>query len=39
MGRDRVRGVKRTRIDIWATMSRFPMKSLGPTDLADDDSS
>ncbi|KAH0946395.1 hypothetical protein HN011_009061 [Eciton burchellii] len=27
------RGVKRICIDIWATVSRFPMKSLGPIRL------
>ncbi|KYN21181.1 hypothetical protein ALC57_06452 [Trachymyrmex cornetzi] len=33
------RGVKRICIDIWATVSRFPMKLLGPADPPNDDSS
>ncbi|EZA54286.1 hypothetical protein X777_06161 [Ooceraea biroi] len=31
------RGVKRICIDIWATVSRFPMKSLGPETHGDQD--
>jgi len=33
------RGVNRICIDIWATVSRFPMKLLGPADPPNDDSS